>query len=410
MKTLIYDITNKCNLRCSHCYNSDYFESNKKRVNPLTIAKRCNELQFDRIHLVGGEPFCEKSLFEFVEMIKNSKISINTNGLLLDNDTILKVLSSDKIDQITISVDATNAIDYEHIRRSEKWDELLGNIQNLITKKREKKSDLTVNIAFVITKENVNKIKEMYDLTKEISADNLLLSQLFIEGNAKKNCSHTICGKDFAYKILNQLMEIDTKKNVNVYLDAKPIFLLWLKMKGVDLELNMNAAKCSYRTGMIYCDSYGNFYACSPYSKVGNAFFKYNEESEIVVKRINEFNRILEKTNELKEKCIGCLYESICDMCFANTCSYTDFLCLYAKNEISKEIFSLKNKMIILNDSVTYDSSTNMLINFKEMKTHKIKYLNSIFSKGKTTNQLSNEQLAELSILRRRNYLHVKNI
>ncbi|WP_427338226.1 hypothetical protein [Caloranaerobacter sp. DY30410] len=38
LKILVWDITDKCNLRCIHCYNADMYFN--KKVNSLTLSDK----------------------------------------------------------------------------------------------------------------------------------------------------------------------------------------------------------------------------------------------------------------------------------------------------------------------------------------------------------------------------------
>ena len=95
MSTLLYDITDDCNLRCSHCYNSNYFK-NKKPI-PGNFSKVYNQIDkrnVKHIHLLGGEPFKHTDLWNFIDYVSDDiSISINTNGTYL-NDDVCKMIAN----------------------------------------------------------------------------------------------------------------------------------------------------------------------------------------------------------------------------------------------------------------------------------------------------------------------------
>jgi len=67
-----WHITNKCNLRCSHCYQDDYTNSSDMSLKELkNIADKLFYAlskwgKKGDISITGGEPFISKNLFPFL--------------------------------------------------------------------------------------------------------------------------------------------------------------------------------------------------------------------------------------------------------------------------------------------------------------------------------------------------------
>lgn len=85
-----FDITDKCNLRCGHCYHFAKMKDQESTEVPLEVWKE----RFDCLHaegirmvmLMGGEPLLRKDvvklaceMFPFVEMITNGTIELPEN-------------------------------------------------------------------------------------------------------------------------------------------------------------------------------------------------------------------------------------------------------------------------------------------------------------------------------------------
>ncbi len=88
------EITNLCNLRCSHCYlYSENIEKVKhKELSFLRMKKIVNKLIKEGIFelsIGGGEPFCYKRIKDIL-LLSTSKMftSVSSNGLLLDKSKI----------------------------------------------------------------------------------------------------------------------------------------------------------------------------------------------------------------------------------------------------------------------------------------------------------------------------------
>ena len=88
-RTIKWDITYDCNLRCKHCYNSQYFNitDNETYTNQglLEVMDKFRSMGITRIHFLGVEPLISKKILPILYMAKIDKIvtTITTNGLLL---------------------------------------------------------------------------------------------------------------------------------------------------------------------------------------------------------------------------------------------------------------------------------------------------------------------------------------
>lgn len=108
-KSLLWDITCRCNLSCIHCYNSGGI-SNEQELeiapNYKAIIDRVVQAGFNHIHLLGGEPLLVNGLLDLLYYAnkKGILISINTNGTLLTKKIINELIESNVL-QLTFSLD-----------------------------------------------------------------------------------------------------------------------------------------------------------------------------------------------------------------------------------------------------------------------------------------------------------------
>ncbi len=91
-----WHITERCNLRCIHCYQEGYNKPSESSLAQLekiadqiilTLRKWRKK---GRIALTGGEPFLRKELFPLMEYLEQSehiwRIGILTNGTIVDEE------------------------------------------------------------------------------------------------------------------------------------------------------------------------------------------------------------------------------------------------------------------------------------------------------------------------------------
>ncbi len=111
-------ITERCQLRCGHCYMGDRLERGSRL--PLRrgtkIMRFCHSLGARYITFLGGEPTLHPDLPLFVDAAASlgySNVMVDTNGLLLA--PLLK-LPSDFLSYISVSLDGATAATHDRVR------------------------------------------------------------------------------------------------------------------------------------------------------------------------------------------------------------------------------------------------------------------------------------------------------
>lgn len=116
----------QCNLRCVHCYQEEYGCNELSRENSFAIAEIMKKTlkkwnKFGRISLTGGEPFLQKDLLvDLVDFFNRSdqfsRIGVLTNGTLIDDAIASRLKPYDKLHEIQVSIDGSNASIHDQIR------------------------------------------------------------------------------------------------------------------------------------------------------------------------------------------------------------------------------------------------------------------------------------------------------
>lgn len=101
----VFILTNRCNLKCSFCFQEkDYVEGSMTTKDWLNVIDVLPDSS--HITLTGGEPFLFKGFKEvFLKATERHTCNIISNGLLLDNSIIDLLLSRQKFQVLSISVD-----------------------------------------------------------------------------------------------------------------------------------------------------------------------------------------------------------------------------------------------------------------------------------------------------------------
>jgi MoaA/NifB/PqqE/SkfB family radical SAM enzyme len=161
--SVIVGITSKCNLQCAMCsrtingVNSMHME--------LKVFSRVSECFCNKtVTLVGiGEPFLHPNIFEFIEIcqLNRSNVNIVTNGTLLFEDRVQRLLQYSNLRTLTFSIDGVGD-NYDRIRKGSSFKTVVNNLRQIDRLKKEKGvifPSLSVN--FVGMKTNVDDFPEL---------------------------------------------------------------------------------------------------------------------------------------------------------------------------------------------------------------------------------------------------------
>lgn len=179
LRYLEIQLTNKCNLKCLHCYQGD---KNNDEI-PLTqlkkILKEFIKIQGIRLILSGGEPLLYARFKELNRYLKGypARVILLTNGTMLDKFDVSKW----NIDEVQISLDG---IEHGHdfIRGKGTFKKVISGIEKL-----KKDSNIDISIATMIHKENLNEFKKMRALIKKYGIKEWGIDFPVISGNLNVN-------------------------------------------------------------------------------------------------------------------------------------------------------------------------------------------------------------------------------
>ncbi len=89
-----FEITEKCNHKCSYCYNSFLSDSLEEKYDTEQIATKLSKSGAFHAIITGGEPFCVPEKLEMVASIfynENMSFSINSNITQMDHNLLYKL-------------------------------------------------------------------------------------------------------------------------------------------------------------------------------------------------------------------------------------------------------------------------------------------------------------------------------
>jgi MoaA/NifB/PqqE/SkfB family radical SAM enzyme len=169
--------TTFCNLRCVMCEHSQEGMVDRRHF-PEHLVDRLAPLlpTASRFQLHSlGEPLMSPAFWKILERITavhrgQPEISFNSNGLLLSDKHIARLLAS-KLREINISFDAATAATYERIRGGD-FDQLVANVASLVrARSAAGRADFKIILNMTLMRANIEELPEFVRLAHRLGAD-----------------------------------------------------------------------------------------------------------------------------------------------------------------------------------------------------------------------------------------------
>ncbi|MCX6758949.1 MAG: radical SAM protein [Candidatus Nealsonbacteria bacterium] len=170
---LQWHMTERCNLRCKHCYQDPAFLKEEVTFQALVdiledfisqIKKWKLPKEVVRISLTGGEPLIRKDFFDFLEKCYQNRsffqYGILTNGTFLDEKNIKK-LKDLEVDYVQISLEGMEEIN-DYIRGKGVFKKAIKAVKLL------KNAGINTNFSITVSKVNLKEVPEVINLSREL--------------------------------------------------------------------------------------------------------------------------------------------------------------------------------------------------------------------------------------------------
>ena len=180
-----WNLTRKCNLKCSHCYIN---ATNKELNNELNtqeakgLIDQISAVSRPLLILSGGEPLLRPDALELVRYgaAKGFKMGLGSNGSLID-DKAAKKLKEAGIATVSISLDSSIPGQHDDFRGvSGSWERAVNAIKAL------KENNVLVQVNTTVTQQNYGEIDDIMSLSEKLGVENFHLFFLVPTGRGAK--------------------------------------------------------------------------------------------------------------------------------------------------------------------------------------------------------------------------------
>ncbi len=159
LRYLELQITERCNLRCRHCYIKENRPIELTLKDIEKVLKEFEMLQGLRVLISGGEPLLHSEFEKFNEILPEFFLRkvLFTNGILLNRE-ILKKLN---VDEIQISIDGLQR-GHEALRGKGTFKRVMNALELTI------KEGFDVSVATMVHRDNLDEFDQMENLFKDL--------------------------------------------------------------------------------------------------------------------------------------------------------------------------------------------------------------------------------------------------
>lgn len=315
IKKLYLELTDKCNLNCKMCYRKsweqDFCEMDEDMLIKLTDELKIHP-ELKEIVIGGiGEPTCSKHFRKALELLRDYKITVTTNGTLIDEELAEYFIKY--VDVVTISIDGLFDI-YKEIR-GVNLDLIVENIRllNRIKGKFSSKTPL-IHIQFVLSSDNIKEIFKVMDLASDLKADKFIISNIIPQSLENKDAIlYSRYENQNIKRLFNEVIVYSFRKGIKISIPNYELKTVrrcnFVKDSAVFICSSGDVSPC-YRFSHSYTE-----YVFGREKQVQKfTFGNIKNDTLMNIWNSNQYNNFRERIlNSLYPSCIDCDYVDGCD-------------------------------------------------------------------------------------------------
>jgi len=244
---LIWIVTSRCNLECSHCYAAKFSKAELDEKEKLLLVKDALQAGIKTINLTGGEILLQTDSLKLIDYISGLGVSVSifTNGTTL-NEEIVRQLAKNGV-FILLSIDGARKESHELIRGAGTWELAMAGATRL--------RNFGVPFATVMSLngQNYNEVQDYLSLASDLGAIRGCFIPVMPTGRAKKEM---ILGPAQVIRVLKEVENAAENLNFPASLWCTPFSRLLVKSKYI------STSYCRLSNEELEVDPEGNVLLC----------------------------------------------------------------------------------------------------------------------------------------------------
>ncbi|HVP78927.1 MAG TPA: radical SAM protein [Thermodesulfobacteriota bacterium] len=178
LRYLEVQITNRCNLRCRHCYIGESPPQDLSREQIQRVLEQFEEIQGLRLLLSGGEPLRHPYFWEVNEILRDYAF----RSVLLSNGTLIskEVAKRLRVHEVQISLDGMEE-GHESLRGKGTFEKAIMAIDHL------QEANVRVSVATMIHRRNLSEFDRLASFLQSKNIEEWNVDVPCVEGRLKEN-------------------------------------------------------------------------------------------------------------------------------------------------------------------------------------------------------------------------------
>lgn len=323
---VVWNVTNRCNLRCQHCYINARDQQYKNELSTEEAREFIQDLAGMKVPVLlfsGGEPLIRKDVMELGRLAADLGLRpvLSSNGTLI-NDELVREIKQAGFQYVGISIDGAPATHDEFRAHKGAFAAALNGIKACIN------NGVKTGIRFTVNKLNQSDLPEIFDIIERESIPRFCMYHLVYAGRGEE-----MAELDTDRKEKRAILEMVSQKTIELHRKGVEVEILTTDnhADGIFLYnyikehepqradevirlLQMHGG-CSAGTKFANVDPQGNVHPCQFWQDytIGNVREKpfsqiWTSDDELMVK-------LREKDKHVKGKCGQCDFKSLCCGC-----------------------------------------------------------------------------------------------
>lgn len=254
---VIFNITQRCNLRCSYCFGRYYSDREELTFRQIKkIFTQFYHLGARRLSLSGGEPLLHQEIDKVIRLAVDLgfEVGINSNGVLVpDHLESLRLLKN-----LSISLDGATASVHDQFRGKGSFKKVIKGIEAATAAK------IPLHFCATLTEANLDKWREILDLGKKYQALVQLSPLCPSFRGEKKTSPNKAFGREIK-KVLKEIIKEKERKGNNLFYSKRTYQLVldWPDFKkDTSSKREIGHPVCLVGKKTVFLDSQGNLFPC----------------------------------------------------------------------------------------------------------------------------------------------------
>jgi MoaA/NifB/PqqE/SkfB family radical SAM enzyme len=266
---VIWNITNRCNLLCDHCYmaaDSHVSEDQLSDDESIELVKQMGEAGVPLLFLTGGEPFMRSNFWDILMEAKRQgiRVTISTNATTIDRN-VAKSLKAHGVDYIATSLYGPADFHDAMVGVPGTRDKVVEAVRIL------REEDVGVALKTAVSAETWPYIFDIIQEAKDLDAGLIYLCDLITSGRSEGEADGRISigqWRELADFIVEDVLDDDVKLEYDI--GAMPSFIPYVAERfterGCDLTRGLERLKtvsaCPVGKGHMNINSEGGIMPC----------------------------------------------------------------------------------------------------------------------------------------------------